>query len=141
MTSKLRILFVCGGNSCRSPMAAGLASKLFGVRVHAESAGMDPEDAVSDDAIRAMAEQGVDISAHRPRDVEEVALSDFDYIVAMRPYIARDLTGQWGAEKQKLITWDIDDPYRRGLAAYRDCAAVLRAHVMDLGSRLRLTED
>jgi arsenate reductase len=79
---KLRMLFLCTGNSCRSQMAEGWARKLkadviepcsAGVSLH----GLDPL------AVKAMSEAGVDISGQRSKHVDELKDVEFDYVVTV----------------------------------------------------------
>ncbi len=79
---KIKVLFICTGNSCRSQMAEGWARKLKGDRIEAFSAGVLPVT-VSRRAIEVMAEAGVDISAQRAKHVDEFAGIDFDYVVTL----------------------------------------------------------
>jgi arsenate reductase len=58
---KMKILFLCTGNSCRSQMADGWTRRLKGDRIEAYSAGIEPHG-LNPDAVRVMAEAGVDIS-------------------------------------------------------------------------------
>jgi arsenate reductase len=70
-TGKLRVMFLCTGNSCRSQMAEGWAKALKADVIEAYSAGTDPHG-LNPLAVRAMAEAGVDISRHtskRPEDI------------------------------------------------------------------------
>ncbi len=88
------VLFACGMNSVRSPMAEALTQKLFPGQIYVKSAGvragkLDPfVDAV-------MAEIGVDMSAHRPKSYLELEEGGFDLIVTLAPeahHWALDLT-------------------------------------------------
>jgi arsenate reductase len=79
---KLRILFLCTGNSCRSQMAEGWTRALKGESIEAFSAGVEPK-AVDPLAVKAMAEAGVDISAQRTKDVGEFLGQAFDYVVTL----------------------------------------------------------
>lgn len=71
MLPKLKILFLCTGNSCRSQMAEGWARHLLGDRVEPCSAGVAPKG-LDDRAVRVMGEAGVDISGHASRHVDEI---------------------------------------------------------------------
>ncbi len=79
---KLRILFLCTGNSCRSQMAEGFARALKGDRVEAHSAGVEVHG-LNPLAVRAMAEAGVDISAQRSKNVFEVLEIPFALVVTV----------------------------------------------------------
>jgi len=79
---KIKILFVCTGNSCRSQMAQGWARHLKADVIDACSAGIKPIG-VSSRAIKVMAEAGVDISSHSSKSVEEFVGVDLDYVVTV----------------------------------------------------------
>lgn len=125
-----RLLFVCAGNTCRSPIAAALATS-FLPDVAVESAGWAPsDDVVSDNAISVVKEMtGIDISGHRPRDVAEVDLTEFDRIVVLSRRVAEELVVP---SDVTLVIWDVPDPYRGSLDDYRRCAETLRAHIEEL---------
>jgi arsenate reductase len=78
----LRILFICTGNSCRSQMAEGWARKLKAGLIEPYSAGIETHG-LHPDAIRVMAEVGVEISGQRSKLVGELRGIDFDFIVTL----------------------------------------------------------
>ena len=82
MRPKIKILFLCTGNSCRSQMAEGWARTLKGDSIEAQSAGIEPHG-VNPLAVRAMREADVDLSAHRSKHVDELKLVQFDYVVTV----------------------------------------------------------
>jgi arsenate reductase (thioredoxin) len=79
---KIRILFLCTGNSCRSQMAEGWARHLKGEEIEAYSAGVNPKG-IDPRAVRAMAEVGVDISTQRSKPLADVRAVPFDYVVTL----------------------------------------------------------
>jgi arsenate reductase (thioredoxin) len=79
---KCRLLFLCTGNSCRSQMAEGWARALKGDVIEAYSAGIETHG-LNPNAVRVMAEAGVDISAHRSRCVDELLDVPFDWVVTV----------------------------------------------------------
>ena len=79
---RVKILFLCTGNSCRSQMAEGWARHLWQDRIEAWSAGIETHG-LNRDAVRVMAEAGVDISAHRSKALEEVMDAGFDYVITV----------------------------------------------------------
>ncbi|MCS7303569.1 MAG: arsenate reductase ArsC [Thermoguttaceae bacterium] len=79
---KLKVLFLCTGNSCRSQMAEGWAKALHPELLDAYSAGIEPQQ-LNPDAVRVMAEVGVDISGHRSKHVHELAGMNFDYVITV----------------------------------------------------------
>lgn len=79
---KLKVLFLCTGNSCRSQMAEGFARHLKGDVIEAYSAGVATHG-MNRDAIRVMAEAGVDIGGQRSKHVDELRGVPFDYVVTV----------------------------------------------------------
>ena len=80
--SKLHILFLCTGNSCRSQMAEGWARALKSDVLQAYSAGIETHG-LNPYAVRAMSEAGVDISAHQSTNVADFSDIDFDYVITV----------------------------------------------------------
>ncbi|MBI4274146.1 MAG: arsenate reductase ArsC [Rhizobiales bacterium] len=81
------VLFACGLNSVRSPMAAGLFRQLFGQNIYVGSAGVKKGE-LDPFAVAAMEEIGLDISKHRPQTFEEIEEWEgfnFDVIVTLSP--------------------------------------------------------
>lgn len=78
----LRILFLCTGNSCRSQMAEGWARHLKGDVLEAYSAGVETHG-LNPNAVRVMAEAGVDISGHRSKHIDEFKQVAFDHVITV----------------------------------------------------------
>jgi arsenate reductase len=79
---KLRVLFLCTGNSCRSQMAEGWARAIKGDQIDAYSAGVEPHG-MNARAVQVMREAGVDISSQRSKHVNEFKDVPFDYVVTV----------------------------------------------------------
>ena len=79
---KIKILFLCTGNSCRSQMAEGWARHLKSDVIEPYSAGVWPVG-VSSRAIQVMAEAGVDISCQTSKHVDNYWATDFDYVITL----------------------------------------------------------
>ncbi|MDD4102319.1 MAG: arsenate reductase ArsC [Kiritimatiellae bacterium] len=79
---KLNILFLCTGNSCRSQMAEGWARALKGDVIEAYSAGIETHG-LNPNAVKVMAEAGVDISGHTSKNVGTLLDVQFDYVVTV----------------------------------------------------------
>jgi len=79
---KLKVLFLCTGNSCRSQMAEGWARQLKGDVIEAYSAGIEPRG-LDPRAVRVMAEAGIDISGQRSKGVDELEDIQFNYVVTV----------------------------------------------------------
>jgi arsenate reductase (thioredoxin) len=79
---KLKVLFLCTGNSCRSQMAEGWTRHLKGDAIEPYSAGIETHG-LNPKAVQVMAEAGVDISGHRSKEVGELKSVQFDYVVTV----------------------------------------------------------
>jgi arsenate reductase (thioredoxin) len=79
---KLKVLFLCTGNSCRSQMAEGWARHLKGGEIEPYSAGVETHG-LNPHAVLVMAEAGVDISAHQSKHVNALKDVPFDYVVTV----------------------------------------------------------
>ncbi len=79
---KLRVLFLCTGNSCRSQMAEGWARHLKGAQIQAWSAGLE-KHGLNPHAVKVMAEAGVDISRQRSKTLAELGPVEVDYVVTV----------------------------------------------------------
>ena len=79
---KLRVLFVCAGNSCRSQMAEGWARGMKGGVIDGYSAGTHRK-AVDVLAVRVMADVGIDISTQQPKSLDAVPSLPFDYVITV----------------------------------------------------------
>jgi protein-tyrosine phosphatase len=136
--ARQKILFVCYGNTCRSPMAEGIAKKILGKSFAVESAGTSPLfDGAQPDAVRAVAGLfGVDIAGHRTRSVAEVPLELFSYIIPLDLLVAAVLKRRYRISSIKLMVWEIDDPYGGQLADYQKCARILEGKIRELKMKL-----
>jgi len=79
---KLKVLFLCTGNSCRSQMAEGWARCLKGEVIEPFSAGIE-KHGMNPHAVKVMAEAGVNLSRHFSKTVEEIGPVHFDYVVTV----------------------------------------------------------
>ncbi len=105
----LKILFLCTGNSCRSQMAEGWARALKGDAIEPYSAGIETHG-LNPNAVRAMAEAGVDISAQRSKHVDELRDVPLDYVVTVCDNAHESCPLFPG--KTKVVHVGFDDPPR-----------------------------
>jgi arsenate reductase (thioredoxin) len=131
----MKVLFLCTGNSCRSQMAEGWTCHLKGDRIEPYSAGLETHG-LNSDAVRVMAEAGVDISGHRSKHVSELRGVEFDYVVTVCDHAHESCPVFSG--KAKAIHVGFDDPPRLAanakteeerLAPYRRVRDEIRAFV------------
>ena len=107
-TRKLKILFLCTGNSCRSQMAEGWTRKLKGDLIEPYSAGIETHG-LNPLAVKVMAEAGVDISGQRSKTVESVKDVPFDYVVTVCDS-AHESCPMWLNGKARVLHVGFDDP-------------------------------
>lgn len=106
MELKMKILFVCEYNACRSQMAEGLARHIFPKTVSAQSAGLYPGE-VHAWTIEVMREIGINISSHRSKKLEAIAGETYDYVVVLaEPAVEATRMIQ----SNKLLSWFHPDP-------------------------------
>lgn len=139
---KLKVLFLCTGNSCRSQMAEGWARHLKSDVLEAHSAGIEVHG-LNPRAVQVMAEAGVDISHQRSKHVDEVRDIPFDYVVTVCDQ-AREHCPLFPG-RAKVIHMGFDDPPRlaagarseeEALAHYRRVRDEIRAFVESLPESL-----
>lgn len=132
----MKILFVCTGNTCRSPMAAAIArqklSQLGRDDIQVDSAGLavfGPDPAAAN-AVKAMAEMGIDLTDHQSRPLRFDEIPTTDWFVAMTPSHAAALSSA-GVSPDRISVLNVSDPFGGSLEVYRQardqiCAAVDR---------------
>ena len=79
---KIKVLFLCTGNSCRSQMAEGWTRHMKGDQIDVYSAGIETHG-LNPSAVKVMSESGVDISGHRSKHIDELKEVYFDYVVTV----------------------------------------------------------
>jgi protein-tyrosine-phosphatase len=122
--AKKRLLFVCFGNICRSPMAEALARQRLGPAADVASAGIGATGGpAAEEAVLVMrVVYKIDISAHVARPVGAFDLGSFDAIIAMDPSIYHHLQAIWGVPESVLYGWDIEDPLGSDFQTFRETA-------------------
>jgi protein-tyrosine-phosphatase/DNA-binding transcriptional ArsR family regulator len=106
-----RVLFLCTGNSARSPMAEALAQHLSAGSISAASAGSDPKP-LHPNAVKVMQRRGIDISTHRTRQLDELASQRFDVVVTLCDRV-REVCPEFPSGPE-LVHWSIPDPSLEG---------------------------
>jgi len=131
MTDRPTVLFVCVHNAGRSQMAAGFLQHLAEDRIEVLSAGSQPADRINPVAVEAMAEEGVDIAAEKPKVLTTEAVRESDVVVTMGcgdecPYFPG----------KRYEDWLLDDPAGQGIEAVRPIRDEIRARVEALVAEL-----
>lgn len=114
---RVRVLFLCTGNSCRSQMAEGWAKALRPDTVEAHSAGTNPHG-MNRLAVEAMREAGVDISAHHSKHPDELKHIPFDFVVTVCDAANESCPVFPG--RTKVVRAGFDDPPRLARDAKSD---------------------
>lgn len=106
-----RVLFLCTGNSARSQMAEALMQHLSAGRVEAHSAGSHPKT-LHPNAVRVLAERGIDIRDRRAKHLGEFARRRFDYVVSLCDRV-REVCPEFPGGPE-AVHWSIPDPSTAG---------------------------
>lgn len=125
------VLFVCVRNAGRSQMAASLLERHAGGRVRVRSAGTAPADAVDQTVRDAMAELGIDLSAARPRRLEDDAVREADVVVTMG---CGDACPVFPGTRYE--DWEVADPSGRDLDEVRVIRDEIDRRIRRLASEL-----
>jgi protein-tyrosine-phosphatase/DNA-binding transcriptional ArsR family regulator len=106
-----RVLFLCTGNSARSQMAEALLQVMSGHTVEARSAGSHPK-VLHPNAVRVMAERGIDISGHSTKHLRRFSRSHFDHVITLCDRV-REVCPEFPSDPV-LAHWSISDPALEG---------------------------
>jgi len=146
----MNLLFVCSGNTCRSPLAEALARKIAERRgidhLNVSSAGTNAWDNVpaTDEALLVGMERDLDLGGHRSRKLTPEIVSEADLIFVMTPGHLDQVKQMGGRGKVHVIdeyasgasNKGIADPYGGDLEAYRNTADILEQELERLFDRL-----
>jgi protein-tyrosine phosphatase len=148
----LRILFVCTGNTCRSPLAAAALVAELGPdadRIEVSSAGTSAWEGqpASDGSKEVAAADGLDLSAHRSKRVTSTMARTSDFVFVMEPS-HRSALAAFGvpAERVHVISeWpepgepglQVSDPFGASREAYEECWRRIRRHVARIAPHVR----
>jgi arsenate reductase len=105
--SKIRVLFLCTGNSARSIIGAALLRKIGGDAFEVESAGTHPKG-INPYTVRVLEAMNVDLTGEHSKDVAQFAGQDFDYVITVCDRAAEECPVFHGAPHR--IHWSFADP-------------------------------
>ncbi len=130
-----KVMFVCIGNSCRSPMAEAIAQTKHGDIIDASSSGVAPAAIIQPSTLRCLEEKAFTLSPEKtPERLQKSNWREMDVIVNMSgggilPFVP-------GFKGSNLI-WEVADPMGQPLTAYRRARDLIEKHVDKLASMLR----
>ena len=140
--NKIKVLFLCTGNSCRSQMAEGWTRSLKDEIIEPYSAGIETHG-LNEMAVKVMAEAGVDISSHKSKLLNDLMDIDFDYVITVCDNAHESCPIFPG--KTKMVHVGFDDPPRlakdaktqeQALDCYRKVRDEIKAFVKTLPEAL-----
>ncbi len=132
---KAVVLFVCIHNAGRSQMAAGYLKALSGGSVEVRSGGSEPGDQINPIAIRAMAEEGIDISEGVPQLMTTEQVRGSDVVITMG---CGDVCPIFPGKRYE--DWELSDPRGQSIEEVRPIRDAIRARVETLLAELRAAE-
>lgn len=146
MTSVRSVLFVCSGNTCRSPMAEGIfraeAAKR-GLDIQVASAGTNAEAVVAPNAVAAAAAHGGDISKHKPQQLTATLAANVDLILTMTQTHLSKIPENVKGRAARLHDYaqdgkgDVSDPVGQNLPVYKGTADELQRAIVKVLDRIQ----
>ena len=131
MIKKVSVLFVCVHNAGRSQMAAGFLQHFAGDWVEVRSAGSAPADSINPAVVIAMKEEGIDLSAKRPKILTDEDVEASDVVITMG---CGDVCPLYPGTR--YLDWRLDDPAGQGIDAIRPIRDQIKSLVKELISTL-----
>ena len=129
--AKLRVLFICIGNSCRSQMAEGFARKYGGDVMEPCSAGLYPAPLIAPLTQKVMLEKNIDLSDHFPKSLTELGPGRVDILINMSGH---KLPAPAGTSVEE---WTVQDPIGMSEDVFRGVANEIEQRVMRLVLAMR----
>ena len=123
-------------------MAKSLAQKIFPKEFYFDSAGTDAGANIGANkrAISVMNDYGIDLTSHLSKDLTDVNVVEYDYIVALDSYVFEYITQEYPNIRNQMIKWQIEDPYYGTIDTYKRCAEEILENLRVLSNKLGLSQ-
>lgn len=134
-----KVLCVCKGNTCRSPLVSVLFNKQFealGIDITADSAGLIGEIGrpVSEEMLATAMEMGLSLSSHKSRLITSLDLRQYSRIYCMDDEIRDEVLKMKEVKEDQVVIFNdreggVPNPFGKGLAEYKNCAEIIQREV------------
>jgi arsenate reductase len=133
---KTRVLFVCIGNACRSPMGEAIARKEANDVIEASSAGFYPMGMIPEMTQTTLQRNGYSANGLRSKGLREIVVQEIDLVINLSGY----KRGQSLEKFTQVENWEVADPYGADDATYQRILEEIRGRVRELAQRLRVKQ-
>ena len=138
-----KIMFICSGNTCRSPLAEGLFKKYLADKnitdIEVSSAGVSvfPGDEISVNSALVAMNRGINISLHRARKLNSQHIVETDLFVCMTESHSAIISKH--CDSSKIMTLNVPDPYGQSIEKYEECAKQIESKFPEILERIQNT--
>ncbi|HET7109184.1 MAG TPA: low molecular weight phosphatase family protein [Candidatus Acidoferrum sp.] len=130
---KIRVLFVCIGNACRSPMGEAIAAKDAADVIAPSSAGLYPMGMIPEMTQSTLESNGYSANGLRSKGLQEIVPEEIDLVINMSGYRRAQPLEKFA----QVENWEVSDPYGADKATYQRILEQIRERVKTLALRLR----
>jgi arsenate reductase len=130
---KIRVLFICIGNACRSPMGEAIAARDAADVIESSSAGLYPMGMIPEMTQTTLERNGYSVNGLRSKGLREIVPGEVDLVINMSGY-------ERAQPLEKFVqveNWEVSDPYGADEATYQRILEQIRERVKSLAQRLR----
>jgi len=133
----MKILFICTGNSYRSPVAEALLKKIRG-DLEVESAGTQPAGMIAPNAKKFLErENALEKLKRRPEGIGQKNVEEYDLIVAMKQNHKNEILRLYPQTEDRIEVWNIDDPIYLPYGSDEEVFEEIKRKVMELAESIQ----
>ena len=130
---RMKVLFVCMGNACRSPMAEAIARRDAADVIEALSAGLAALGFVAGPTLEVLRERGYAVEELQSKRLQPEMFEEADLVINMSGRPREGVFTGYG----KVQDWDVEDPYGADLEVYRRICEDIEGRVRELAEKMR----